>query len=230
MRGRPRSSSRFPIAKPPTCVATVYATLAGKGGLVLRTSCRRRLSTSMRALAAVMPGRLCGLGGGGWRLRRTRRARPQAGNGIEAVGTAAWPAVAAQLAKNIARDSFAHDYTRVWAYLHPAYRQAVSQSRWQACQRIASGRSAQRHDHEVAVAQATELPVRPLAARPPEGAGDPALRPVQDAGARRAAGRGPVHVLAEAREEVDGCLAERRVRRIQGRQVLRDAAGPAPLY
>jgi hypothetical protein len=60
------------------------------------------------------------------------KGRPQAGNGIEAVGTSAWPAVAAQLAKNIARDSFAHDFPRVWKYLHPAYQHAVSQSRWQA--------------------------------------------------------------------------------------------------
>ena len=31
------------------------------------------------------------------------KTRPQTGNGIEAVGSAAWPAVAAQLAKNIAK-------------------------------------------------------------------------------------------------------------------------------
>src|SRR6478752_10709510 len=63
------------------------------------------------------------------------KTRPQTGNGIEPVGSAAWPAVAAQLAKNIAKDSFAHDYARVWNYLHPTYQKAVSQAHWQVCQK-----------------------------------------------------------------------------------------------
>ncbi len=87
------------------------------------------------------------------------KGRPQAGNGIEAVGTSAWPAVAAQLAKNIARDSFAHDYPRVWEYLHPAYQHAVSQSRWQACQRSHPVAPRSIKITRVAVAQANELPV-----------------------------------------------------------------------
>jgi hypothetical protein len=87
------------------------------------------------------------------------KTRPQAGNGIEGVGTAAWPAVAAQLAKNIARDSFAHDYPRVWAYLHPAYRQAVPQARWQACQRSHPAAPRDITITRVAVAQASEVPV-----------------------------------------------------------------------
>src|SRR5206468_32763 len=64
------------------------------------------------------------------------------------------------LAKNIAKDSFAHDYGRVWAYLHPTYRQAVSQSQWQRCQ--SSHPAAPRHVAvtKVAVASATELPVQ----------------------------------------------------------------------
>ncbi len=70
------------------------------------------------------------------RPRRTaaaaRSAQPV---GIEPVGSTEWPAVAAQLAKNIARDSFAHDYAGVWKYLLPAYQSAVSQSRWDSCQR-----------------------------------------------------------------------------------------------
>jgi hypothetical protein len=85
--------------------------------------------------------------------------RPQTGNGIEGPGTPGWPAVAAQLAKNVARDSFAHDYARVWKYLHPAYQEAISQSRWQACQRshptVPRGITITR----VAVAQATQVPV-----------------------------------------------------------------------
>jgi hypothetical protein len=87
------------------------------------------------------------------------KTRPQTGNGIEGPGTAGWPAVAAQLAKNIARDSFAHDYDRVWTYLHPTYRRVVSQERWQTCQRahpvVPRGIKITR----VAVAQANELPV-----------------------------------------------------------------------
>jgi hypothetical protein len=87
------------------------------------------------------------------------KTRPQTGNGIEAVGSAAWPAVAAQLAKNIARDSFAHDYARVWRYLHPAYQQAVSQARWQACQRSHPAAPRNITITRVAVAQANQLPI-----------------------------------------------------------------------
>jgi hypothetical protein len=54
--------------------------------------------------------------------------------GIEPLGSTEWPAVAAQLAKNIARDAFAHDYDGVWNYLLPAYQKAVPQSRWERCQ------------------------------------------------------------------------------------------------
>jgi hypothetical protein len=87
------------------------------------------------------------------------KTRPQTGNGIESVATSAWPAVAAQLAKNIARDSFAHDYARVWAYLHPTYRRVVSQSQWQACQRSHPVAPKGITITRVAVAQASELPV-----------------------------------------------------------------------
>jgi hypothetical protein len=87
------------------------------------------------------------------------KTRPQTGNGIEAVGSAAWPAVAAQLAKNIARDSFAHDYPRVWRYLHPAYQRAVSQARWQSCQRSHPAAPRNITITRVAVAQADQLPV-----------------------------------------------------------------------
>ena len=87
------------------------------------------------------------------------KPRPQTGNGLEVVGSAEWPAVAAQLAKNIARDSFAHDYDRVWTYLHPAYRQAVSHSRWRACQRAHPAAPREITITRVAVAQASELPV-----------------------------------------------------------------------
>jgi hypothetical protein len=87
------------------------------------------------------------------------KTRPPTGNGIEAVGSSAWPAVAAQLAENIARDSFAHDYARVWGYLHPAYRSAVSQSRWQACQRSHPAAPPNIKITRVAVAQASQLPI-----------------------------------------------------------------------
>jgi hypothetical protein len=54
--------------------------------------------------------------------------------GSEPIGSKAWPSVAAQLAKNIANASFAHEYDRVWGYLHPAYQKAVSESQWRRCQ------------------------------------------------------------------------------------------------
>src|SRR5947209_15851399 len=87
------------------------------------------------------------------------KTRPQTGNGIEAIGSASWPAVAAQLAKNIAKDSFAHDYAHVWAYLHPTYQGAVSQAHWQACQLKHPAAPRNIKMSRVAVAQATELPV-----------------------------------------------------------------------
>jgi hypothetical protein len=86
--------------------------------------------------------------------------RPSTGNGIEAPGTSGWPAVAAQLAKNIARDSFAHDYTRVWAYLHPRYQGAIAQVHWQTCQRRHPAAPPTVKLTRVAVAQANELPVQ----------------------------------------------------------------------
>jgi hypothetical protein len=88
------------------------------------------------------------------------KSRPPTGNGIEPIGSAAWPAVAAQLAKNIARASFAHEYDRVWAYLHPTYRQAVSQSHWHRCQSSHPAAPRNVAITKVAVASATELPVR----------------------------------------------------------------------
>jgi len=88
------------------------------------------------------------------------KTRPTAGTGAEPMHTAVWPAVAAQLAKNIARDSFAHDYSSVWRYLHPTYRSAVSQSRWQRCQQSHPAAPRSVTVTKVSVASATELPVR----------------------------------------------------------------------
>ena len=85
--------------------------------------------------------------------------RPPAANGIEPVGSKAWPSVAAQLAKNIARDSFAHRYDHVWAYLHPTYAQAVSRSHWNRCQGAHPAAPRSVTVTKVSVAQATELPV-----------------------------------------------------------------------
>jgi hypothetical protein len=88
------------------------------------------------------------------------KSRPPTGNGIESVGSTAWPAVAAQLAKNIARASFAHEYDRVWAYLHPTYRKAVSQSQWNRCQSSHPAAPRNVTITKVVVSSATELPVK----------------------------------------------------------------------
>jgi hypothetical protein len=85
--------------------------------------------------------------------------RPDTGKGIQTVGTASWPKVAAQLAKNIAKASFAHDYDTVWGYLHPAYRDAISQSHWHACQRSHPAAPRSVTITKLAVSKATELPV-----------------------------------------------------------------------
>jgi hypothetical protein len=87
------------------------------------------------------------------------KERLPTGNGIEAVGSPSWPAVPAQLAKNIAKDAFAHDYPRVWSYLHPTYQAAVSREHWQACQVKHPAAPRNIRIGRVAVAQATELPV-----------------------------------------------------------------------
>jgi hypothetical protein len=79
--------------------------------------------------------------------------------GVEPIGTSAWPAVAARLAKNIAKASFAHDYGRVWAYLHPAYRQAVPESRWHRCQAAHPAAPRSVTVSKVSVVSATELAV-----------------------------------------------------------------------
>jgi hypothetical protein len=86
-------------------------------------------------------------------------ATSPAPKGVQPVHSAAWPSVAAQLAKNIAKASFAHEYGRVWAYLHPTYRQAVSQSHWHRCQGSHPAAPRNVTITKVAVAAATELPV-----------------------------------------------------------------------
>lgn len=85
------------------------------------------------------------------------KSRPPVG--LEPVGSVEWPKVAAQLAKNIAGASFAHDYDRVWGYLHPTYRQAVSKSRWSRCQGLHPVAPPSIRITKISVASATELPI-----------------------------------------------------------------------
>jgi hypothetical protein len=86
--------------------------------------------------------------------------RPPTGNGLERINSPEWPTVAAQLAKNIARASFAQDYGRVWQYLHPTYQKAVSRSHWHKCLRSHPAAPRNVTITNVSVAQATEVPVR----------------------------------------------------------------------
>lgn len=79
--------------------------------------------------------------------------------GVEPLGSTEWPAVAAQLAKNIANDALAHNYARVWKYLLPAYQKAVSQSRWSSCQRAHPLAPSSITITKVLVANATDLPI-----------------------------------------------------------------------
>ena len=87
------------------------------------------------------------------------KSRLPAAKGVEPLGSAEWPAVAAQLAKNIARDSFAHRYDRVWGYLSPVYQRAVSESYWVGCQGSHPAAPRTVSITKVSVANATELPV-----------------------------------------------------------------------
>lgn len=80
-------------------------------------------------------------------------------NGIEPIGSNEWPSVPAQLAKNIAKASFAHQYNRVWSYLHPTYQRAVSRSHWIRCQGSHPAAPPKVTITKVSVASATELPV-----------------------------------------------------------------------
>ena len=81
------------------------------------------------------------------------------GNGIEVPGTATWPAAAVRLAKDVAHASFAHDYARVWGYLHPKYQQAVSEPAWTRCQRAHPSAPPSVKITQVAIAQASNFPV-----------------------------------------------------------------------
>ena len=80
-------------------------------------------------------------------------------NGVEPLGSTEWPSVAAQLAKNIAKASFAHQYDQVWGYLHPSYQHAVSHSQWNRCQGSHPTAPRSVTIKKVSVANATELPV-----------------------------------------------------------------------
>jgi len=86
-------------------------------------------------------------------------ARNPQPKGSEPIGTALWPSVAAQLAKNIAGASLTHKYSWVWAYLDPAYRRAVSESRWHKCQSRNPAAPRTVTVTKVDVASATELAV-----------------------------------------------------------------------
>src|SRR3954454_16552011 len=85
---------------------------------------------------------------------------PPPAHGMEPIHSAMWPSVAAQLAKNIARASFAHQYSRVWGYLDPTYRKAVSQSHWHRCLASHPAAPPRVTVTKVAVSRATEIPVR----------------------------------------------------------------------
>ena len=69
-----------------------------------------------------------------------------------------FPSVAAQLAKNVAKASFAHKYDTVWGYLHPTYQKAISQSHWRRCQGAHPAAPASVTVTKVAVANAQKLP------------------------------------------------------------------------
>jgi hypothetical protein len=87
-------------------------------------------------------------------------AKPRPPNGVEPIGSTMWPKVAAQLAKNIAGDSFARDYSSVWRYLDPAYQKAVGRSHWQRCQSAHPAAPRSVKITKVSVSSATELAVR----------------------------------------------------------------------
>lgn len=87
------------------------------------------------------------------------QAKSPAPVGVEPIGSTEWPAVAAQLAKNLANDALAHNYARVWKYLLPAYQKAVSQSRWSSCQRAHPLAPSSIKITKVLVANATDLPI-----------------------------------------------------------------------
>jgi hypothetical protein len=79
--------------------------------------------------------------------------------GLEPIGSSEWPAVAARLARDLARDALAHDDARVWAYLDPALRRAVSSASWRRCRRVHPVAPPGVTIERVAVASATEVAI-----------------------------------------------------------------------
>ena len=112
---------------------------------------------SMRPMKALFVLSLAAAGV--WASALTGSASARRPIGLEAPSSASWPKVAAQLAKNIAHDSFTHDYTRVWKYLHPTYQQAISQSHWNRCQGSHPAAPRGVTITKISVASATELPL-----------------------------------------------------------------------
>jgi hypothetical protein len=46
-----------------------------------------------------------------------------------------WPSGPSKGSAAVAKAAFTHNYATVWSYLHPSLQKAVSQSKWQACQK-----------------------------------------------------------------------------------------------
>jgi hypothetical protein len=93
--------------------------------------------------------------------RTTNSAGPQTTpQGIGGYLAVPYPKEAAQLAKNVAKASFARKYKDVWTYLHPTLQKAVSQTHWQRCQGSHPAAPPSVKVQRVAVASAQKLPTK----------------------------------------------------------------------
>jgi hypothetical protein len=80
-------------------------------------------------------------------------------SGIGGYLVSPWPPAASQLAKELAKASFARKYETLWGYLHPADQKAVSQSHWQHCQGAHPAAPPSVSIRKVSIANSAPVPV-----------------------------------------------------------------------
>ena len=153
------------------------------------------------------------------RVRRAGRSRacavPEPGAGRRA-GRLPGRSVAddpSKFSAIVAKAAFTHDYDTVWTYLNPSLQTAVSQKKWQACQKRYPLSSPGVKIKSVKVADSRPVPISLSLFGKVEAADGHPPGAVHVAGVEQRAGRARVRLLAELEGQVDGRVAARDVRR-----------------
>ncbi len=71
-----------------------------------------------------------------------------------------WPPAASELAKNVAKASFARTYSVLWSYLHPSYQKGISELRWQNCKRAHPTAPPSVTIRKISIASSAAVPIR----------------------------------------------------------------------